>query len=60
VGAGFEGTCTPVAAGFTLPLLGRAAAGGKEMRGNKHASEDGPLNQKNKAIVVPHAYLELQ
>lgn len=38
-----EGTCTPVAADFMLPFLGRAAAGGKEVRGSRHASEDGPL-----------------
>lgn len=43
VGGGLEGTCTPVAADFMLPFLGSAAAGGKEVRGNRHASEDGPL-----------------
>lgn len=43
VGGGFEGTCTPVAADFMLPFLGRAAAGGEEVRGNRHASEGGPL-----------------
>ncbi len=42
VGGGLEGTCTPVAA-FTLPFLGSAAAGGKEVWGDRHASEDGPL-----------------
>lgn len=43
VGVGLEGTSTPMAAVFMLPLLGRAAAGGKEERGNRHASEDGPM-----------------
>ncbi len=43
MGGGLEGTCTSVAADFMLPFLGRAAAGGKEVRGNRHASEDGPL-----------------
>lgn len=26
-----------------LPFLGKAAAGGEDVRGNRHASEDGPL-----------------
>lgn len=37
VGGGFEGTCTPVAADFMLPFVGRTAAGGKDVRGNRHA-----------------------
>lgn len=41
-----EGTCTPAAADFMLPFLGRAAAGGREVRGNRHASEDGPLRDR--------------
>lgn len=43
VGGGLEGTCTPVATDFMLPFLGRAAAGGRELRGKRYASEDGPL-----------------
>lgn len=42
-----EGMCTPVAAVFILPFLGRAATGGKEVRGNRHASEDGTLRIRN-------------
>ncbi len=41
-----EGTCTPVAADFMLTLLGRAAAGGKELWGDRDASEDGPLKDE--------------
>lgn len=43
VGGSLEGTCNPVAADFMLPFLGRAAAGGKEVGGKRHASEDGPM-----------------
>lgn len=43
VGGGFEGNCVPVAAAFMLPFLGKAAAGGRGVRGNRHASEDGPV-----------------
>lgn len=56
MGGGLEGTCTPVAADFMLPFLGRAAAGGKEVRGNRYASEDGPLRdgvrQKKRTILA--------
>lgn len=55
VGAGLEGTCTPVAANLMLPFLGRAATGGTEVRGNRHASEDGPLHKKKKKML--HAEL---
>lgn len=55
VGAGLLGTCTPVAAAadFMLPLLGRAAAGGRDVRGNKHASEFGASKQteKNRKVL---------
>lgn len=47
------GTCTPVAVDFMLPFLGKAAAGGKEVRGNRHASEDGPLESEEKDFC-PH------
>lgn len=57
MGGGLAGTCTPVAADFMLPFLGKAAAGGKEVRGNRHASEDGTLRdrvRKKKKSFGPH------
>lgn len=48
VGGGLEGSCTPVAVDFMLPFLGSAAAGGKEVRGSRHASEEGPVREKKK------------
>lgn len=46
MGGGLEGTCTPVAADLMLPFLGRAAAGGRAVRGSRQASEDGPCAKK--------------
>lgn len=66
VGRVLEGTCTPVAAaGFMLPFVGSAAAGGKKVRGNKHASEDGPLKsetgkKKSRCSVTTFIYDFLQ
>lgn len=53
MGGGLAGTCTPVAADFMLPFLGKAAAGGKEVRGNRHAPEDGPSKSEKKKRVEP-------
>lgn len=52
VGGGLEGSCTPVAVDFILPFLGRAAAGGKEVRGSRHASEEGPVREKRRILAL--------
>lgn len=63
-----DGTCLSVAVGFTPPFSGRAATGGRDVRGSNHASEGGPfrdgkikeefswleIKTQNKETVVSH------
>lgn len=44
-----RGKVRPMVAAFTLPFLGRRAEGGtREERGSRHASEDGPGEDRQK------------
>lgn len=46
VAAGLGGTSIPVVADFMLLFVDSTAARGRDVWGSRHASDDGPLNQK--------------